>query len=88
MTDKKQCGTHCGGFLHQEIQKGIACIGIECRGRFIGDDDRRPTHQCSSDRDTLLLTDAQATGITAVPNRLGDTQRIEQPLRFALKRAT
>ena len=59
MTDKNQTGRRGTAFTQQQINKGQLPGRIQCRGRFVGDQNLGASNQGAGRSDPLLLPDTQ-----------------------------
>ena len=55
MADKQQAGAGLAAFGEQQFEKGFAGVGIQGRGRLVGDHQLWLTDQRTRSRHTLLL---------------------------------
>ncbi len=86
VTDEHQAALVTRALLQQQADKGIPCIGIQCRGRLIGDDqlgrtDKRPCRSYA-----LLLSDTQFIHGTTSQRRGVQPQGSQQMLSFGTRR--
>ncbi len=86
MADEQQAGAGCTAFVEQQAQKTLAAVGIERRGRFIGDHQFRLADQRTSRGDPLLLADGERVG-AALEQRRGQPEMLEQPACGLLRTA-
>ena len=56
-------GDALSGHCVEQPEDVVAGVGVEAAGRFVGDDEGRPIHQCPSYGDALLLAAAQVSWV-------------------------
>ncbi|MNZ80420.1 hypothetical protein D3C78_990520 [compost metagenome] len=66
MADEQQAGAGGAAFGKQQFEEGLAGIGVQRRGRFVGDHQFRLADQRAGGGDALLLADRQLVGTPGV----------------------
>ena len=56
------CAVVSNGYLGEQVHHGVACLVVECRGRFIAHDQPRLVDQGPGQRHALLLAARQLRG--------------------------
>src|SRR5690606_12089270 len=66
MADEQQAGAGGSAFGKQQFEEGLAGVGVQRRGRFVGDHQLRLADQRAGGGDALLLADRQLVGAPGV----------------------
>src|SRR5262249_24922445 len=72
----KHSGAAFGAKLTKKVEDGLAGVGIEVTGRFIGENNSRVVDEGASDSGALLLTAGKLAG--AVPGAIGHVHCLER----------
>jgi hypothetical protein len=87
MTDEEQRAARRQALASEESEEGFLPLGVEGRGRFVGNDDLRASDQRARRRYALLLADAQARDALSV-QRLLKIKVGQQARSLVVQRAT
>ncbi len=78
MTGQQECGVALAAHVFQEFDRLHRVFRIQSRRRLVREDDTGVPDQCSGDRHSLLLPDAQTINAS---RGIGDSQSAEQGIR-------
>ncbi|MNG89392.1 hypothetical protein D3C79_482570 [compost metagenome] len=78
MADEQQAGAGVTAFGEQQVDERFAGIGIQRRGRLVGNHKFGLADQCAGGGDPLLLADRQAVGAAREQRRIAQPQVRQQ----------
>lgn len=86
MADEQQAGAGLAAFGEEQLEKRLAAVGVERRGRLVGDHQLRLADQRAGGGDPLLLADGQAVGAAFV--QFAAEAELAEQMAGGLRRAT
>jgi hypothetical protein len=85
VADEYDRGLGAARLREQQLQKGVAIVGIKGRGRFVSEDQRGPSNQRPCCGNPLLLADTQTRSTTKLDLLGSEPEGCEQAPRFILQ---